>query len=87
MMVVITVLVVAVVALIVQSLYLYSKVKQGKPQPLSEEERAICALIVDKNIDHPWICRKAVETGECTCLPCEKLEKAKRHEITVLRRK
>ena len=84
MMIVVTVLSIAVIGLLIHSFVLYSKIKQGLPRPLSDEERMICERIIDAGIDNPWICRQAVETGKCTCLPCKKLERAKRDEIEVL---
>ena len=55
----------------------YARVEKHEPAPLTDQERALCCRIIDAGLGLPWICRKAVDTGECPCLPCEMLERAK----------
>jgi len=46
-------------------------------RPMTEEERKLCAEIVRRGEGHPFMCRNAVKSGRCACLPCEKLEAEK----------
>jgi hypothetical protein len=47
-------------------------------KPLTEEERKICQKIVKERKAYPFVCRQAVKTGQCPCLPCDKLNQVKR---------
>jgi hypothetical protein len=47
-------------------------------KPLSDEEIAICRKIVEQRRGYPYVCRWAVRHGACPCLPCSKLEAARR---------
>ena len=69
------------IILLVSSYMLFNRVNRQNPKPLDQNEQNICARIVDEGLGQPWICRKAVDTGECPCLPCEKLEKAKQGKL------
>jgi len=46
-------------------------------KPLSEEERQICARFVKEGKAYPFMCRRAVKTSQCACLPCKKLDEAR----------
>ena len=81
MMIIWSLVALAAIVAIWDSIRRYLKVKRDVPRPLSEEERKLCARIIDSGLGQPWICRKAVETGECECLPCKKLEKAKADDL------
>jgi hypothetical protein len=55
----------------------YARVEKHDPVPLTDQERMLCCRIIDAGLGRPWICRKAVDTGECPCIPCELLERVK----------
>ena len=42
-------------------------------QPLSIQDLESCRDIVAARQGYPFICRRALKTGECACYPCEKL--------------
>ena len=42
-------------------------------QTLSVQDLEICRDIVAARQGYPFICRRALKTGECACYPCEKL--------------
>ena len=67
----------ALIIALVDSVVRYIRIKKGDPKPLNDEERMLCAKILDSGIGKPWICRRAVDSGKCPCLPCDKLEQAK----------
>ena len=46
-------------------------------QPLSIQDMERCREIVSGRQGYPWICRRALKTGECPCYPCEKLPVAR----------
>jgi hypothetical protein len=60
----------------------YARVEKRDPVPLTDQERMHCCRIIDAGTGLPWICRKAVETGECPCLPCEMLERERLKETS-----
>ncbi len=72
---------IVIITFVLMNYVMYKKVEKHVPQPLSAEDRKLCAKIVDGNLDYPRICSRAVDTGECPCLPCEKLEKVRRGEL------
>lgn len=47
-------------------------------KPLTDAEVEICSKILSKHKGYPFICRWAVKHKACPCLPCSKLENAKR---------
>jgi hypothetical protein len=47
-------------------------------KPLAAEERAICERLVRQGKGYPFMCAHAVKTGQCACLPCRRLEEAKK---------
>ena len=51
----------------------YRKYALPNMQPLSVQDLEICWDIVVARQGYPWICRRALKTGECPCYPCEKL--------------
>ena len=51
----------------------YSKYALPNMQPLSVQDLEVCQDIVGARQGYPWICRRALRTGECACYPCEKL--------------
>ena len=51
----------------------YRKFALPNLQPLSIQDLEICRDIVYARQGYPWICRRALKTGECACYPCEKL--------------
>jgi hypothetical protein len=51
----------------------YRKYALPNMQPLSVQDLEICRDIVAARQGYPWICRRALKTGECACFPCEKL--------------
>ena len=51
----------------------YRKYALPNMQPLSIQDLEICRDIVAARQGYPWICRRALKTGECPCYPCEKL--------------
>ena len=51
----------------------YRKFALPNLQPLSIQDLEICRGIVAARQGYPWICRRALKTGECACYPCEKL--------------
>lgn len=78
MAILISVIGLTVVVALLDSAIRYAKVEKHALKPLNDQERALCARIVDRGVGHPWICRKAVDTGQCPCLPCARLDKEKR---------
>jgi hypothetical protein len=74
----------AAAALLVDGIWRYRRRRKGKPQPLSETDREYCARIIDTDLGTAWICRHAVDSGECPCLPCPLLEKAKEGKLTLI---
>ncbi len=53
--------------------FYYRRYALPNMQPLSVQDLEICRDIVDARQGYPWICRRALKTGECACYPCEKL--------------
>ena len=53
------------------------------PVALSEEQQAACARILDSGLGRAWVCRKALETGECGCIPCHNLDKEMKSELAL----
>ena len=51
----------------------YRKFALPNLQPLSIQDLEFCRDIVSARQGYPWICRRALKTGECPCYPCEKL--------------
>jgi hypothetical protein len=51
----------------------YRKYALPNMQPLSVQDQEICQDIVVAGQGYPWICRRALKTGECPCFPCAKL--------------
>ena len=51
----------------------YRKYALPNMQPLSIQDLEVCRDIVAARQGYPWICRRALKTGECACYPCEKL--------------
>jgi hypothetical protein len=51
----------------------YRKFALPNMQPLSMQDLEICRDIVAARQGYPWICRRALKSGECPCYPCEKL--------------
>lgn len=64
-------------AVLIDSVQRYKKAERHELKALTESEKLLCAQIVDESLSKPWICRKAVDSGECPCLPCVQLERAK----------
>ena len=74
----------AVAALLVDSIWRYRRKPKGTPQPLSEEDKEYCARIVDTDLGTAWICRSAIDNGQCASMPCPLLQKAKDGKITLI---
>jgi hypothetical protein len=53
-------------------IFCYCRYALPNMQPLSVQDLEICRDIVAARQGHPWICRRALNTGECACYPCEK---------------
>ena len=51
----------------------YRKYALPNMQPLSIQDLEICRDIVAARQGYPFICRRALKTGECARYPCEKL--------------
>ena len=51
----------------------YRKFALPNLQPLSIQDLEFCRAIMSARQGYPWICRRALKTGECPCYPCEKL--------------
>jgi hypothetical protein len=60
------------------SIIRYARIEKHAPVPLTDRERMLCCRILDQGRGLPWICRRAVESGECPCIPCRMLEREKR---------
>jgi hypothetical protein len=75
MMAVIIALVVGAVILgsVAAGIICYRKFALPNVQPLSIQDLEFCRDIVAAGQGYPWICRRALKTGECACYPCEKL--------------
>jgi hypothetical protein len=73
MVVIIAVVLGAFILVIVSGIICYRKFALPNMQPLSIQDLEICRDIVDTRQGYPWICRRALKTGECPCYPCEKL--------------
>jgi hypothetical protein len=58
---------------VVAGIVCYHKFALPNMQPLSVQDLEICGDIVAARQGYPWICRRALKTGECACYPCEKL--------------
>jgi hypothetical protein len=71
----------ALLVALITSIVSFRKAGRHEPRPLTNEDRALCARIIDAGLGRPWICRKAVDRGECPCLPCPMLEKARNHTL------
>ncbi len=56
---------------------LTAKLFSPNAKPLTAQEVAICARIVKEGKGYPYVCKQAVKTGRCPCLPCDKLNRAK----------
>jgi hypothetical protein len=54
-------------------IFCYCRYALPNMQPLSVQDLEICRDIVDARRGYPWICRRALKTGECACYPCERL--------------
>jgi hypothetical protein len=54
-------------------IFCYRRYALPNMQPLSVQDLEICRDIVDARLGYPWICRRALKTGECACYPCERL--------------
>ena len=78
-----TVVGLCVVVALLDSIIRYRKAEKHAPQPLSDRERDLCAKIMDRGVGRPWICRRAVDSGQCPCLPCARLQKEKQKVSTV----
>lgn len=73
-----TVAVIAALAVVLDSLVRYARTEKHELTELTVEEQGLCAQVVSRGLARPLICRKAVQTGSCPCLPCEALEKARK---------
>ena len=51
----------------------YRKYALPNMQPLSVQDLEVCREIVAARQGYPFICRRALKTGQCACRPCEKL--------------
>ena len=76
----------ALAAALVEAAVRYRKTERHQPGPLSPEDRDLCARIIDAGRGRPWICRRAVDRGECPCLPCSLLDKARKHALVYPRK-
>lgn len=48
-------------------------------KPLTEVELQLCKQIVLKGKGYPYVCKWALRNSKCPCLPCKKLEEAKKY--------
>jgi hypothetical protein len=62
-----------ILASIAAGIICYRKFALPNMQTLSIQDLEICRDIVSARHGYPWICRRALRTGECPCYPCAKL--------------
>ena len=55
----------------------YYKLAVPAMKPLAEGDREVCRQIVQAGRGYPWVCRRALKTGQCPCQPCAKLQAQK----------
>jgi hypothetical protein len=71
------VLMIIIIGSAIAGLICYRTLALPNMKPLTQEEIELCRGIVEKGKGYPWMCRHAVKTGKCACLPCDKLDKEK----------
>jgi hypothetical protein len=76
----------ALLFFLIYSISLYRRVDQGECKELTGEEIRLCAKIHGAGLGKPWICKRAIDSGECPCLPCSLLEKAKQDSLAILKK-
>jgi len=59
------------------SLVRYARAHRHAPRELSPADRRLCSYVLDNGLGRPWICRRAVDAGRCSCLPCKLLDAAR----------
>lgn len=47
-------------------------------KPLADEEVKLCEKTVNDGKGYPWVCKLALRHKKCPCLPCKKLDEAKK---------
>jgi hypothetical protein len=75
MMIIVSLLALSLLVALIESFYRYTHVEQHALRAMSDVQISACERIIDRGTGLPWICRRAVGSGECPCLPCEKLER------------
>lgn len=55
----------------------YYKLAIPNMKPLLKEELNVCKKIIKQKQGYPFVCKNALKTGKCPCLPCKKLNKYK----------
>ena len=71
------------ITIFVAAVIRYKRTTFTAPVALSEEQQAACARILDSGLGRAWVCRKALEDGECTCIPCHNLDKEMKGELAL----
>ncbi len=69
--------------LLVDAVIRFRRTILSAPIALSQEQQAACARILDSGLGRAWVCRKALETGECGCIPCHNLDKEMNGELAL----
>ena len=62
-----------ILGMVAAGIICYRRFALPNMQPLSIQDLEICRDIVSARQGYPWICRRALKTGECPCYPCAKL--------------
>jgi hypothetical protein len=68
---------IALVVALADSLARYARAGRSAARELSAEDRRLCGYVIANGLGRPWICRRAVDRGRCSCLPCRLLEEAR----------
>jgi hypothetical protein len=66
-----------VLALTIAGLVCYRAFAVPAMRPLSPTDLALCAQIVRERKGIVWVCRNALQTGQCPCRPCAALTEAR----------
>ena len=61
----------------------YRRTVFSAPVALSEEQQAACARILEAGLGRAGVCRKALEIGECNCIPCHNLDREMKGELAL----
>ena len=70
-----------VLVLALSGIILWRVLAVPRLQPLSEEDAATCREIMEAGKGRPLLCWYSTKIGACPCLPCDRLERAKRGEL------